>query len=117
MKTRRLILNTLFLSLAPLALAGQGGISPTDGTYTFERSDGRTVGTGTFTSSGGSHLASNPSSGGTTNYTKDSMGTYVKTPVSDGVTICFNATQSGTPPYSYEYKYLGDVVSEGHLIP
>src|SRR5262249_4909886 len=96
-----------------------GIISPADGTYTFHRTNpapATDVGTGQFSTDadGSKSLVTNPGPGAE-KWKKQPDGTYRKEP-SGHLSICFEATESGTPPYNYVYKLDGVPTSSGQLI-
>lgn len=117
--------GTLFTLLASVtlvatSLAGDGGISPTPGTYRFEQTSPihePNAGAGTFHTpqSGNPTMVTNPASGGpSTKWTKGADGQYRRFP-GDLASVCFHATPSGVPPYVWGYKFAGDEVASGKL--
>jgi len=118
MKNSAMMVFVAAVSLTALAYAGANGISPTNGTYTFHRTDpspAQDVGSGQFTSTPTSNdMEMNPGSGSM--YHKYPDGKYKKSSGAPA-SFCFHATQSGTPPYTYEQKYNGDVIASGELQP
>ena len=107
----------VLVSLASVAAAGVGGISPAPGTYTFERllpTYDDNVGSGAFSSppTGSPNFTANSS----TKWTQGGDGQYRKV-VGGSSSVCFHATSNGTPPYTYIYKLDDDEVSSGNLQP
>jgi|GEM_PF-3684885 len=119
-----LLTISLLLAGVPISTAGSGTATPGDGSYGFFEPDGPDegtepdqLGTGTFKTSGDPsqhQLTTNPNGGPSSEWKQLPDGKYHKNgnPVSSQ-TLCFYAT--GSPPYTFEYKLYGDVVSTGWI--
>jgi hypothetical protein len=102
-------------SLTVLSHAGSDGCQPEDGTYTFVRDTpapaGVRVATAEFATGTPNGMTLNPGPD-EQDWEQESDGQYRPQP-HDGRSVCFHEST----PIKYEYKYLGDPISTGHLNP
>lgn len=103
------------VALVPRSNAGDGGCTPNDGTYSFYRltpPPAQVVGTGIFSAGDPSRCNVNPGTSQEDDFFQGEDGQYRPDP-EDGRSFCVH---DGSP-ITYEYKYLGDVISTGQLNP
>jgi hypothetical protein len=109
----KLLVPAALVALQVVSLAGSGGIAPPNGTYTFHRTNpapAEDVATGRF---GDPNCTVNPAGGGASStWTRGADGQY-RPPPPTNRSFCVHPGGVLT----YEYKFFGDVVSSGTLVP
>lgn len=122
MRTQASIMAAVFVSLGWIGFAGQGGVAPTPGTYTFKQTappPSQAVGTGKFSSSGGVDSLRSQASGSnsTENWTRGLDGQYRRVPATPGDhgSLCILPDEGSAQVYHWKWNNV--VMGEGLLEP